>query len=334
MHNDQAEIAYSHLAIGYIARIALDFRVALAHFEECLPYFRAVNDTFHAAWVLMWVGHCTKAVAGVNASIAYYQESLALHQVTGDPTGLRYTSTNLSSALMLVGQYAEAEVIYRDVKGLDLPNSPSSGFTFPNDPGLGFISFLRGDFRRVEAIGERTLQYAADSEYLVSKSFALSLLGLSACVQEQYAEGVKLGHEARSVTPFIYWVFLGDWLLSLAYCGLEDWVAARKSAHAALSYTYQIKGEGAMTWCLPSVAIILAHEGEHAQAVSVLSLASQHPRSEPGWLKKWPQLTQLRDQLKAELGAEAYNIAWERGKSLDLETVVQDLLAEFGTDEG
>ena len=49
-----------------------------------------------------------------------------------------------------------------------------------------------------------------------------------------------------------------------------------------------------------------------------------------GWMHKWPRLTQLRDQLETELGKEAYNAAWERGKALDLETVVQDLLAEFG----
>ncbi len=34
-------------------------------------------------------------------------------------------------------------------------------------------------------------------------------------------------------------------------------------------------------------------------------------------------------KLKTELGEAAYNAAWERGKSLDLDTVIQELLAEF-----
>jgi hypothetical protein len=41
-------------------------------------------------------------------------------------------------------------------------------------------------------------------------------------------------------------------------------------------------------------------------------------------------ITRLRHELQTELGEYAYNAAWERGKSLDVETVAQELLAEFG----
>ena len=37
--------------------------------------------------------------------------------------------------------------------------------------------------------------------------------------------------------------------------------------------------------------------------------------------------------VQAELGKEAYNAAWERGKSLDLETVVKELLDELKAEE-
>jgi hypothetical protein len=41
-----------------------------------------------------------------------------------------------------------------------------------------------------------------------------------------------------------------------------------------------------------------------------------------------PLLTQLRAQLEAEVGSTAYALAWEYGQSLDLESVVAELLAE------
>ena len=40
-------------------------------------------------------------------------------------------------------------------------------------------------------------------------------------------------------------------------------------------------------------------------------------------------MARLRESLQSELGEEAYNAAWERGKQLDLDTVVQELLDEF-----
>ena len=41
-----------------------------------------------------------------------------------------------------------------------------------------------------------------------------------------------------------------------------------------------------------------------------------------------------RYQLGDELGEDIYHAAWEQGKALDLETVVKELLAEFGEDDG
>jgi ATP/maltotriose-dependent transcriptional regulator MalT len=46
-------------------------------------------------------------------------------------------------------------------------------------------------------------------------------------------------------------------------------------------------------------------------------------------MEKWALLTRLRAQLEADLGADAYAAAWERGSSLDLETVVAGLLHEW-----
>ncbi len=80
------------------------------------------------------------------------------------------------------------------------------------------------------------------------------------------------------------------------------------------------------TWPLPVAAIILAHEGQKERAVELIALAVTHPLSPPGWMEQWSLLTALRSDLAAELGAETYEAAWERGKQLNLETVVAELL--------
>jgi hypothetical protein len=40
----------------------------------------------------------------------------------------------------------------------------------------------------------------------------------------------------------------------------------------------------------------------------------------------WPLMIRLRADLEAELGSEVYVAAWERGKGLDVETIIAELL--------
>ena len=60
-----------------------------------------------------------------------------------------------------------------------------------------------------------------------------------------------------------------------------------------------------------------------------LGLVYNHPATRKGWTAKWNLLTQLKDDLKVELGEESYQIAWEHGKALDLTATVKNLQAEL-----
>ncbi len=82
-----------------------------------------------------------------------------------------------------------------------------------------------------------------------------------------------------------------------------------------------------MTWLLPVIALLLVHEGQKERAVELLALAFTHPLSPTGWMEQWPLLTEVRAELEAELGAEIYQSAWERGKALDVGMVMAALLS-------
>jgi hypothetical protein len=79
---------------------------------------------------------------------------------------------------------------------------------------------------------------------------------------------------------------------------------------------------------LPVVGIILARQGRPEQAVAFLGLYFNHPMRPTGWAENWPLLGDWQDRLEKILGADGYRAAWERGKDLDLMTVVEALLAE------
>ena len=82
-----------------------------------------------------------------------------------------------------------------------------------------------------------------------------------------------------------------------------------------------------VTWPLPVAAALLAREGQAQQAAEVLALAYTHRLSPTGRMQRWPVLVELRAELLADLGADVYQAAWERGQALDAATVAARLLA-------
>ena len=71
---------------------------------------------------------------------------------------------------------------------------------------------------------------------------------------------------------------------------------------------------------------MLGAAGQLERAVELATLAHEHKITDHE-IKSYA--AELLDELQAELGAHAYNAAWQRGRQLDLDTVVQQLLDEF-----
>jgi hypothetical protein len=77
----------------------------------------------------------------------------------------------------------------------------------------------------------------------------------------------------------------------------------------------------------------LAHEGtgerDKEGTVELLALAFHHPASPRGLLEKWLLFIRLRAELEAELGPEIYAAAWERGRALDFQAALTELMDQF-----
>ena len=67
------------------------------------------------------------------------------------------------------------------------------------------------------------------------------------------------------------------------------------------------------------------------EAIELLAVVLRHPASKQHALGRparvQEEAEQLRAELEAELGAEAYEVAWQRGHGLQLEGAVAKLLA-------
>ena len=122
-------------------------------------------------------------------------------------------------------------------------------------------SLLRGEFERAKTLSEEALELANDLGVLGSYSGrSLTNLGVLASLQGDYALGQKLCQQSLEVTSwgilrsFVYWG------ISLAACGLENYLSARQSLVVGLSDAFKNDHMDQMLRFLPVAAIILVYE--------------------------------------------------------------------------
>jgi DNA-binding CsgD family transcriptional regulator len=147
---------------------------------------------------------------------------------------------------------------------------------------------------------------------------------------EEYAEGAALAQASQTILqePFLgsYYYMGMRWGQAIANCGQGQYNAARLN-YSAL-FGERRDDPAPATVCLALEAVALAHEGMLDAATELLGLAFQQPTWVSGWLHRWPKVSRLRVDLANQLGADAYQIAWERGGSQDLGTTIESILDE------
>jgi hypothetical protein len=116
--------------------------------------------------------------------------------------------------------------------------------------------------------------------------------------------------------------------LAFAACGLSEYDVAKTHVNVIREYLTVSGSVDRRTKVLLVAAIIEGNEGDREYATEWLGCVFTYPTDATGWMEKWPLITRLRADLRAELGEDAYNAAWERGATLDLETMIQELLAD------
>lgn len=325
---DRAESAITLFALAEVENTLQNYADAIRLMQDSLAFFSALDDKFYQAWVLHMMGQVYSSMGQPTQNIESLNQAVNLRQSIGDVMGLIFAAANRGGILIFLGQYDEAETYLRSNRQYE-PRTVNLAMSGITKGGLALLAFLNGILEPALEMATEALTLGTDTNVVLAKTWALTTLGLIACIEEKYREARQLCDQSQALAVRRSSLLFVDWGLSMAACGLAEYDVARKHQYRALQYASATHAIGLMTWCLPVSTILLAHEEQIEWAVTVLGLAFTHPASAIGWMGKWPLLTRLRVELEAELGTEAYEVAWEQGKSLDLETVVTALLAEY-----
>jgi hypothetical protein len=229
---------------------------------------------------------------------------------------------------MFSGHYSEAENYYREsyVVWREMGTLDRVAFNAAN---LFQLAFVRGDMGQARALVDEAQGIWADIRGPSARERIRSIAIPLEILAENYAEARRLCEVQRPFAGSRTDTLMGlEWRFALANCGLRNYPAAYRSMQLTLDYATILEATAFKLFSLPVAGILMAHEGKSGRAAELLALAFSHPRSATGWMEKWPLLTRLRNDLQTKLGKETYDAALEQGKSLDLGTVVQELLAE------
>ena len=309
------EIAWYHRLLGDLHCKFQNYDTAMMYFEESLRSFRKLEDQFYSALTLGGMAHVIWMMGDVDTAIEYEQEQLVIQQEVGDRINGILTLACLSNHLSGIGDLTTTEQ-YLNQAAVQSKGTHRYPFV---EAQQSIIAFLNGDFEAIKLTSIDALEKTTHMQ----KSLMLVVLSLLECIDGNYDRARQLSEEALQIAP--KHKFFPNWSLAFVAALLEDYPKATQASHIALDHAISTRAIGKVLWCIPVIAMIEAHSGKNDRAVELLSLAFNHPASATGWLKKWEIITQFRTDLETELGTDVYDLAWKRGKHLDLEEVVYNL---------
>jgi serine/threonine protein kinase len=274
------------------------------------------------------------AVHGKNLekAISYWEEAMKFVKKTGDPTAS--TPRNLTLAKAYLGD-REPWRLYLHAQ---LEQAQRTKSTARIAEFLGQLSDFyadEGNLREVwhyfdELLLYRDLEVDAGGTYDASISTNLAyyrmLEGDYAEALDQWQKSEEYFQETKHV-DYQATINRSAIRMFIAY-GLNDYLTIQQYFWSTLKVANQYRRHPMNLLTLLTIYhFMLAYEGQYAKSVEIASIVLNHLACLPVYKTfllhhKWK--AEVREQLSDETFAEA----WERGKSLDLETVIQETLAE------
>jgi predicted ATPase/DNA-binding NarL/FixJ family response regulator len=198
---------------------------------------------------------------------------------------------------------------------------------------LGVVAGHQKDYATAYQLYQQSIALSKEAKSQLPGLVALSRLGILETANGNYVTAKQIHEQIlmQDIEANNHWGMANDLChLGIAEVGLGQERTARKHLSEALEIAGEIHATPLTLRIIVGSARLLAKEAQGAEAAALLGLALSHPQCDA-------EVRDLADPLiadvQAELGEAAYHAAWERGKSLNLKTVVQQLLAEFKPDD-
>lgn len=290
-----------------------------------LDLYQLVGDRSGIRDVLATLGTTAYFQGEYDVAEAYCQQSLALARAQGNRMAMNICLNNLGNSALARGQLTEAQGFYRHSATLaaETGNARLQAAALVN---LGTVFNELGQFGLAQEYYEQA--YAQNQRTGNQEQITLNLLGLGEALERQNKLTEALAYYEQGVATA---EMLGaPYQLNLAYVclgGLQrrlGMAAAQESLQKGLTIAHEARAARGVLIAILRMVQLMPPGLDPIRAAEAVGLARQHSSFDPGFKDDLEQaLARLNDLVDADMLHAALN----RGTTLDLDTVVQELLA-------
>ncbi len=280
-----------------------------------------LHEDFYAAWGLHFQARQAARRFGIEQGLALGRRAADLRRGRGDLIGACYSLYNVSMDLLLAGRSEESAQAATEQLELSRKMRECSSILM-SQITLSLHALLDARFEQAQMYADASAKLAADLNHTLGIAWTNLIRGLLVWFDGDFDGAFELLSESVDTATHDTVRFFLDWGFALtARPGAENRHAHRVRA---LSYAAKIRADGAMRLCLPAWALAEAGSGNAHKAAALLGLTD----GVGAWLSHWLEVTALPPQLERIIGAEAFDVAYAKGKVWELETTVRTLLSE------
>jgi predicted ATPase len=291
-----------------------------------LALAREAGDKLNAALALNNLGNVADMQGDYAAAQGLHEESLSLRREMGDKAGISASLNNLGNVAHSQGDYAAAQALYEESLSLRREMGDKKGIA-DSLSNLGIVALAQGDYAAARALYKESLSLRREMGNKAGIAISLNNLGNVAYLQGDYTtarasleECLALCKEMGDKSMMAY-ALLGLGLVDLA----EEKPDAREHILDSLRLRQETGEQLYQTSSLVGVAGLALHEGDATQAAGWLgavesSLKALDAPMEPELI---PFHAQTLAAVQAQLGAAAFQSAWEAGQCMTMEEAVE-----------
>lgn len=318
------EIALCMLLLGDAQRtLTDDLERATVLYQGAVRAFTDLGDDYYAAWAFHFYAKLLSDTQGAGNGMDSLQHGLALRRTNGDQIGVAYSLYNLSTDLLLLGRLEECAQVTDEILSVSRATGERSTLLMA-EIIASVLAFLAGRFDEVRRRNVANHRLATNLDHGLGLAWTSLVDSLIEYLDGHETSALErlAASEGSAVQALVrYFVHL-----AYALMPLHDDDALKRHLLSAMHHADAFAAFGAQVWCLPPLAAWEANHGQPVRAVELLALAEAQPEDLMGWLPAWLARTSLQDELMRQVGAEAFATAGERGRALDVGTVIRSFL--------
>jgi predicted ATPase/class 3 adenylate cyclase/uncharacterized protein HemY len=331
---DKFGIAWMLSNLGILARFQGDYSQARVLLEESLILRRKLGDKSGIAWMLSNLGILARFQGDYSQARVLLEESLSQYRELGDKDNSAWVLGELGILARFQGDYDQAKALLEEslAQLRELGDKADSAWMLSN---LGILVRLQSDYDQAKAMLEESLSRFRELGDKDNCAWMLGQLGSLARLQGDYGQARVLLEESLSQSRE-----LGDkadsaWELSelgiLAQL-LSDYDQARDLLEESLRLRRELGDKAGIASCLEGMAEGANIQGDPERAAWLFGAAEALRVAIGGPLPPVERASheQAVATARAQLGEQAFAAAWQEGRTMPLDKIIDDLLKMEG----